>query len=176
MSLHALLASPEAAPRIHGVVVGIVTNTDDPDDLGRVRVRFPWLSDNDESNWARIAAPFAGDGRGVYFLPDVEDEVLVVFEHGDPRFPYVIGALWNGKDKPPAQGAGKNQVRVIKTRSGHIVRFTDSDDTQTIEIVDSGGGSIVFDGKQNSIKVSAQQITIEASGALKLKGATIDLN
>jgi len=176
MSLRELLGGDETQVRIHGVVVGIVTNTDDPKDLGRVRVRFPWLSDKDESDWARIAAPLAGKDRGAYFLPEVDDEVLVVFEHGDPRFPYVIGALWNGKDKPPAEKAGKNQVRVIKTKSGHVVRFTDSNDAQTIEIIDSGGGSIVFDGKKKSIRISGQEITIEASGALKLKGATIDLN
>ena len=87
--------------KIYGVVIGIVTNNQDPDKLGRVKVQFPWLSNEDESFWARIASPMAGDKRGIYFLPEVDDEVLVVFEHGDMRFPYVIGALWNGQDSPP---------------------------------------------------------------------------
>src|SRR5687768_7153196 len=86
--------------RMYGVVIGIITNNKDPDKLGRVKVKFPWLSDTDESFWARTATPMAGNQRGMYFLPEVDDEVLVAFEHGDLRFPYIIGALWNGKDKP----------------------------------------------------------------------------
>src|SRR6185295_11928909 len=114
--------------RINGVVVGVVTNNQDPDGMGRVKVKFPWLSDQDESHWARVAAPMAGKERGFYFLPEVEDEVLVAFEHGDARFPYVLGALWNGKEGPPAKNDdGKNNIRVIKSRSGHIIRLTDED-------------------------------------------------
>src|SRR5664280_3415392 len=109
--------------RITGVVVGVVTNNQDPDGFGRVKVKFPWLSDVDESDWARVAAPMAGNKRGFYFLPEVDDEVLVAFEHGDVRFPYVLGALWNGKDAPPAtNGDGKNNVRVIQSRSGHVIK------------------------------------------------------
>ena len=77
--------------RLYGVVVGLVTNNQDPDKLGRVKVRFPWLGDSDESAWARLATPMAGKDRGLYFLPEVDDEVLVVFEHGDLRFPYILG-------------------------------------------------------------------------------------
>src|ERR1700750_2275998 len=84
--------------RIYGVVVAVVTNNQDPDGFGRVKVKFPWLSDVDESSWARIAAPMAGKARGIYFLPEVDDEVLVIFEHGDVRSPYVLGALWNCQD------------------------------------------------------------------------------
>ena len=92
----------EASGRIYGVVVGIVTaNQGDPDGLGRVKVRFPWLASDAESAWARIATLMAGNKRGSFFLPEVEDEVLVAFEHGDLRYPYILGALWNGKDKPP---------------------------------------------------------------------------
>ena len=89
------------ADRIYGMVIGIVTNNQDPDKLGRVKVRFPWLSDEDESQWARMLTPMAGDNRGMYFIPEVDDEVLVAFEQGDMRFPYILGALWNGEDKPP---------------------------------------------------------------------------
>src|ERR1700729_2511883 len=104
--------------RITGVVTGTVTNNSDPDNLGRVKVKFSWMSDTDESSWARIAAPMAGPGRGTYFLPEIDDEVLVVFDQGDPRFPYVIGSLWNGKDQAPANNSdGKNNLRVIKSRS-----------------------------------------------------------
>ena len=152
--------------RIAGVAVGIVTNNQDPDKLGRVKVRFPWLSDDDESQWARIAAPMAGNDRGVYFLPEVDDEVLVAFEHGDIRFPYVVGALWNGKDAPPAANDdGKNNVRVIKSRSGHIVKLNDEDGKETIEIVDkSAKNSIVVDTAKNTITITSDKdITLKAS-------------
>jgi uncharacterized protein involved in type VI secretion and phage assembly len=166
--------------RIHGVVVGIVTNNQDPDGLGRVKVKFPWLSDVDESTWARIAAPMAGDQRGVYFLPEVEDEVLVAFEHGDVRFPYVLGALWNGKDAPPASNDdGKNNVRIIKSRSGHVIKLNDEDGKETIEIVDkSEKNSILIDTAKNSIAVTSDKdITLSASnGTIKLDAQKIEIN
>ena len=166
--------------RIQGVVVGIVTNNQDPDGLGRVKVKFPWLSDVDESTWARIAAPMAGDQRGVYFLPEVEDEVLVAFEHGDVRFPYVLGALWNGKDAPPASNDdGKNNVRIIKSRSGHVIKLNDEDGKETIEIVDkSEKNSILIDTANNSIAVTSDKdITLSASnGTIKLNAQKIEIN
>src|SRR5437868_30783 len=137
-SLLDLLQPSENAPgQVNGVVVGIVTNNQDPDGLGRVKVRFPWLSDTDESTWARVAAPMAGKDRGAYFLPEVDDEVLVAFEHGDPRFPYVLGALWNGNAQPFLTNEdGKNDLRVIRSRSGHTIVLNDKDGEETIEIVD----------------------------------------
>src|SRR5262245_31955279 len=121
-----LAPGPDREGRIHGVVSGIVTNNQDPDKRGRVKLKFPWLSDTDESWWARIVSPMAGKERGVYFLPEVNDEVLVAFEHGDPRFPLVIGALWNTEDKPPfTNDDGKNNVRAIKSRSGHTITLGD---------------------------------------------------
>ena len=165
--------------RIYGVVVGLVTNNQDPDGLGRVKVKFPWLSDEDESHWARVAAPMAGNDRGAYFLPEVEDEVLVAFEHGDPRFPYVVGALWNGKDVPPAKNDdGKNNVRVIKSRSGHVIRLTDEDGKEKIEIVDkSEKNSLVVDTAANTITITSDKdIVLSASkGAIKLDAKTIEI-
>jgi uncharacterized protein involved in type VI secretion and phage assembly len=152
-------AIAEGRSLITGVVIGIVTNNNDPDSLGRVKVRFPWLSDTDESFWARVAAPMAGNGRGVYFLPEVDDEVLVMFDHGDVRFPYVIGSLWNGKDKAPADNSdGKNNVRVIQSRSGHRITLNDEDGNETLEIVDgSGKNSIVIDTANNRITISSDK-------------------
>jgi uncharacterized protein involved in type VI secretion and phage assembly len=147
-----------ALSRIYGVVVGVVTNNKDDSGMGRVKVKFPWLSDQDESYWARIAAPMAGKERGFYFLPEVEDEVLVVFEQGDVRFPYVIGALWNGKEKPPAKNEdGKNNIRVIKSRSGHVIRLNDEDGKEKIEIIDSKNNSIIFDTANNSITIKTDK-------------------
>jgi uncharacterized protein involved in type VI secretion and phage assembly len=161
------------AARISGVAVGVVTNNQDPDKLGRVKVRFPWLSDADESQWARVAAPMAGKDRGIYFLPEVDDEVLVAFEQGDIRFPCVIGALWNGKDAPPAKNDdGKNNIRVIKSRSGHVVRLNDEDGKETIEVVDkSAKNSIVIDTAKNTIT-----ITSDKDIALKAANGTITLD
>lgn len=183
MSLSELLDNLEkddrAAQRIYGVTVGVVTNNQDPDGLGRVKVRFPWLSGEDESHWARVAAPMAGKERGIYFLPEVEDEVLVAFEHGDPRFPYVLGALWNGKDAPPAKNDdGKNNLRVIKSRSGHIIRLSDEDGKEKIEIIDkSEKNSVVIDTASNTITVTTDKdITLSASkGTIKLDAQKIEI-
>lgn len=168
-----------ANSRIHGVVVGVVTNNQDPEGMGRVKVKFPWLSGQDESHWARVAAPMAGKERGFYFLPEVEDEVLVAFEHGDARFPYVIGALWNGKDAPPAKNDdGKNNIRVIKSRSGHIIRLTDEDGKEKIEIIDkSEKNSIVLDTAKNTMTITSEKdIVFSASkGTIKLDGQKIEI-
>ena len=177
--LAGLLTHPDQRGRFFGVTVGVVTNNQDPDDLGRVKVRFPWLSDEHESQWARVVTPMAGDGRGLYFLPEVEDEVLVAFEHGMVEFPYVLGALWNGQDAPPeSNDDGGNNVRVIKSRSGHVIRLDDTDGEETIEIVDgSGNNSIVISTADNTITVAADaDITIQSSsGKLILSGKGVEI-
>ena len=177
--LAAILSPADGNSRFLGVAVGIVTNNQDPDNLGRVKVKFPWLSDEDESHWARILTPMAGNDRGLYFLPEVDDEVLVAFEHGRAEFPYVLGALWNGKDKvPETNDDGKNNMRTIKSRSGHIIRLDDTDGSEKIEILDkSGKNSVVIDSAENSITVAADaDITIESgSGKLILSGNGIEI-
>src|SRR5262245_99993 len=164
--------------RFYGVVVGLVTNNNDPDKLGRVKVKFPWLSDRDESHWARIAAPMGGKERGVYFLPEVDDEVLLAFEHGNVTRPYVIGALWSKEDKPPANnGDGKNNLRLIKSRSGHTIKLNDEDGKETIEIIDkSEKNSIVINTKDNSITIKSEKdITLAAKGTIKLDAEKIEI-
>ena len=112
---------------MYGVVVGIVkSNTLDA--MGRVEVRFPGSSDAEIGHPARLATLMAGNGHGTFFLPQVNDEVLVAFECGDITRPYVLGALWNGKDKPPDTNANsQNNLRFIKSRSGHLVRLDDTE-------------------------------------------------
>lgn len=167
------------ASRIYGVVVGVVTNNEDPEGLGRVKVKFPWLSDEDESDWARIAAPMAGNERGIYFLPEVDEEVLVAFQHGDVRFPYIIGFLWNGQEPPPTTNEdGKNNIRVIKSRSGHVIRLNDEEGKETIEIIDkTEKNSIVFDTASNTIAISSDgDITLSAvQGNIKLEAQNIEI-
>ena len=183
MSLFSLLIEHQerdsSAGRINGVVVGVVTNNQDPEGLGRVKVRFPWLSGEDESQWARVAVLMAGKDRGTYFLPEVEDEVLVAFELGDPRFPYVLGALWNGADTPPEKNDdGKNNIRVIKSRSGHVIRLNDEDGKEKIEIIDkTEKNSIVFDTAKNTITITTDKdITLSAAkGTIKLDAQKIEI-
>ena len=150
----------------------IVTNNNDPEGLSRVKVKFPTLSDGDESFWARVAMPMAGNDRGSYFPLAVDDEVLVIFGH--LREPFIVGALWNGQDKPPA--ASRDQI-VIKSRSGHIIRLHDKAGEETIEIVDANGtNSIVIDTANDSITISADKdITLSApNGKITLTAKTID--
>jgi len=186
--LDALANDSRSENKTYGVAAGLVTNNQDPEGLGRVRLKFPWLSDENESDWVRIATFMAGNQRGGYFLPEVGDEALVAFEHGDINRPYVIGFLWNGVDKPPeANSDGKNSIRTITSRSGHEIIFNDDADqkqekleihtkaghtivlddsagAEKIEIKDkTGSNSILFDSVQNSISVeSAMQLKIKS--------------
>lgn len=162
---------------VRGVFVGVVTDNKDPDKLGRVKVRFPWLDDKAESTWARIATPMAGKGRGFFFPPEVGDEVLVAFEHGDMRFSYVLGAIWNGKDTPPdgaedaIDGSGKVVRRIVRSRAGHTITFNDDSGGGGITIEDKKGNKVVLDAAKNSLQVIAKgDLTIQAGGKVIIKG------
>lgn len=124
--------------RKFGVYIGLVTNNVDPEGLGRIKVRLPSFHDVDESNWARIVTPMAGKGMGIYFLPEVNDEVLIAFEAGDMRRPLVLGSLWNGRAKPPEKNDGGNHRRVLKSRSGLKLIFDDTPGSEKIKIDASG--------------------------------------
>lgn len=143
--------------RLYGVVIGIVTNNEDPANLGRVKVKFPWLSDDNESDWARVAVLMAGESRGTWFPPQIDDEVLVAFQHGDIRFPIVLGALWNGKDIPPTS------------------------DTDVIQVVDKHGNmielnenKIIIHADSRDIEIKGKNLTIQASENITIKGKKID--
>jgi uncharacterized protein involved in type VI secretion and phage assembly len=174
-----LFAPADDDGRFYGLAVGIVTNNRDPEGLGRVKVRFPWLSDQDESYWARIVTPMAGKNRGLYFLPEVDDEVLVGFERGAMEFPFVLGALWNGRDTPPENNRdGKNNRRTITSRAGHTIRLDDSAGAEKVEIVDrSGRNSIVIDTARNTLTISADSDVVirAANGRLRLSGKGVEI-
>jgi uncharacterized protein involved in type VI secretion and phage assembly len=178
--LHSLLAHADNEGRYYGVVVGVVTNNQDPDGMHRVKVRFPWLNQDDESNWARVATMMAGNGRGAYFLPEVDDEVLVAFEHGSVEHPFVIGSLWNGKDVAHESNTnGKNDNRGFKSRSGHIVRLSDAAGDEKIEIIDkTGNNKITISASGNTIAIEAQgDISIRSTtGKLTLQGVGIEID
>jgi uncharacterized protein involved in type VI secretion and phage assembly len=174
------------ASRVEGIAVAIVTNNQDPENHGRVRMKFPWLGNDHESDWARIAVPMAGNNRGMYFLPEVNDEVLVAFQHGSIDAPIVVGSLWNGHDTAPANNSnGKNDVRMIRSRSGHEVRLNDADGAETIEIIDkTGGNKIVIASSDNSISITctgkltidAREVAIKSQSSIEINaGTTLDL-
>ncbi|HPH97426.1 MAG TPA: VgrG-related protein [Anaerolineaceae bacterium] len=173
--------APEGYQKLFGVVVGLVTNVDDPEKLGRVQVKFPWMPPANgaefSSNWARIVTPMGGSLRGFYYLPEVNDEVLVAFDHGDIEFPYIVGALWNKKDKPPVGTADiigsdkKINQRIICSRSGHLIILDDTADKEQIIVMDkSKKNSIVIDTKNNTITVKSESvILIESNDTLSIK-------
>ena len=189
----------EKQKRNCGVAVGIVTNNKDPDNLGRVKLKFPWRDSSDESSWARLAVPIAGNDRGTCFLPEVGDEVLVSFDFGDMNRPYVLGALWSRKDRPPEKNTdGEGNTRMIKSKSGHKIIFIDEEGNEKIEvhtksghqiILDDSAGkekieirdktgynSIIIDSAQNRISMSSQmKISIQAQVIEIKAGATLNL-
>lgn len=183
--LNASSTPVEQQNKVYGVMVGIVRDIKDPLNLGRVKVDFPWMGeaaeavsisseeDRAHSYWARIATLMAGSGRGVYFIPEVGDEVLVAFEHGDLDRPFVIGALWNADDHPPESmdGEGKNHLRTIHSRSGHRIAFDDNADEQKakVTIQSQGGHQILLDddGGQGKIELKTNgghTITLDDAG------------
>lgn len=167
---------------LDGVFIGVVTNNKDPLNQGRVKVLFPWLDSETESNWCRMAAFYAGNGRGAYFIPEVGDEVLLVFEFGDMNQPFVIGSLWNGKDELPEPGHpdGKDNHKVFESRSGHKVTFDDTAGNELISIVDSSKNNrFVIDVKGDSISIVANtgDIFIKApAGSVNFQSETQSVN
>ena len=165
-----------------GPVIGVVTNVKDEDNEGKVKVKFPWLSEDDESAWARLASPMAGPDRGLQLVPEVDDEVLVVFERGDPNRPIVIGSMWNGVDAPPlggdaVSGDGAVQKRMLKTRIGHTILLDDSDSSKSIVITDSAGNEMTWDAANSKIEiVSKGDLKVSATGTLKLEGQAVELS
>jgi uncharacterized protein involved in type VI secretion and phage assembly len=161
-----------------GVVIGVVDDLDDPEGLGRVRVTFPHLAD-EPSNWARLALPMAGPGRGTFFRPERGDEVLVACEHGDLRQPYVVGGLWSKTDQPPDQtgAAAGNNIRVIVSRSGHRITLDDTQGSERIEITDhTGKQTVVLNDSSIMVQADSGQVTIKASGDVKVSaGGNLDL-
>jgi phage protein D len=179
-------------PPIHGVVVAQVTDNKDPDEVGRVKMKFPWLSDDYESDWARLAQLGAGPTSGAVFIPEVGDEVLVAFEFGDVRRPYVVGGLYNGKDKPRLGGGlfdnGKVRRRGFVSRRGHRIVLLDDEGKSGIALITGDGklkvalkesdstihiscqGRVIIESQQSMSLTSQQDITIEAQTNLTLKG------
>lgn len=176
-----------------GVYTGIVSNNQDPDEMGRIKIKYPWRSEDDESNWIRTSTVMSGDDQGVWFLPEVGDEVLIVFGGGDINRPYVIGSLWNKNANPPESNSdGSNNIRKIKSRSGHEIIFDDNnkEKKEKLEIHTNSGHKIVLDDSQGEEKIEIKDkteknrilfdsvknsINIESSMELKLKADKVEI-
>jgi uncharacterized protein involved in type VI secretion and phage assembly len=174
-----------------GVYPALVTAIVDPDGQGRVKVSLPWSPDLDGGRyeaWARLATLMAGSGRGSWFVPDVGDEVLVGFEAGDPRRPYVLGGLWNGADPPPESmdAAAANNKKVLRSRNGVKLTFDDADGReqlivetpggQRITLADGPGTMTMEDANGNSVKLEPAGITITSAAKVTVQAATAEIS
>ncbi len=158
---------------ISGLAVGTVTTNADEANLGRVRVRLPWHAENKETYWAKTAVPMAGEDRGMFMVPEPGDEVLLGFENGDPSHPYVIGSLWSESRRPPVSELGLEE-RVIKTRSGHVLRFSDAADQPEIELSLADGKSVVLNEENIELSVGESRISI-TEGSITIAATEIKL-
>lgn len=178
-----LMAPPGQRPWGEGLVVGVVTNNKDPDGLARVRVRYPVLGQTVESWWARVAAPGAGAGRGALMMPVAGDEVVVGFEHGDPRRPYVLGSLFNGKAKPQALAHPDGSLHVHSDKEllleaqGAMTVTGDKDLNVTVKGKKSEDvtGEVALKSKAKIGVNAGGPLQIEAKGPTAIKGATVNL-
>jgi phage protein D/phage baseplate assembly protein gpV len=176
-SLLAALRDRPSGRSASGVVTAIVTNANDPQKLGRVKLAFKWLDDQHETDWVRVVIMGGGSSRGLMILPEVDDEVLVAFEHGDLNQPYVIGGLWNSKDKPPSEAVngGKVQTRTLTTRSGHAITLRDDDSAGQIELKTKKHTAILDDSGSGKVQIKTGKHTVTlddtGSGTITVKSA-----
>src|SRR5688500_8145312 len=174
--------------RWYGAFPALVSDIKDPDGLGRVKITLPWAADTGSERyetWARVATFMGGNNRGSWFIPDVNDEVLVVFEGGDPRRPFVIGGLWNGSDSPPESmdGAGNNYRKVLRSRNGVKLTMDDKDGQENFIVETPGGQKVtlkdgpgaveIVDSNGNSIKLETSGITITAAAKVTVNASQV---
>jgi len=174
---------------LRGCHLAEVTSVQDPDSLARVKVKLLTLDGDDGAEiWARVAVPFAGGDRGAFFLPDVGDEVLVAFVAADPRFPIVIGGLWNGAAQPPEQlggdrvdrwtitGKAGTRIAIVEEQSGSAkIEFTTPNGVSG-ELTDESGGKVEFkDTAGNTITIDTQGITLQAASKVKVTAGQVEV-
>jgi uncharacterized protein involved in type VI secretion and phage assembly len=162
-------------PRRHfGVYPAIVTDLVDPDNLGRIQVKFPWLGQagKDVRAWATLLTPYADDDQGLEALPEVDTQVVVAFEAGDLRRPYIVGSSWNGVEAMPEAPAAPNNKRLIKTRSGSLLEFDDTQGAAKITVSTGGGHKLVLDDGALEVKLTHSNgctITLNAAGQIQIQ-------
>jgi uncharacterized protein involved in type VI secretion and phage assembly len=176
--------------RLYGAYPALVTDNRDPDGQGKVKVKLPWSPDSNGGSyqvWARLALLMAGNNRGTWIIPDPNDEVLVVFEGGDPRRPYVVGMLWNGKDSPPESmdSAGNNYRKTIRSRNGVKITLDDTDGSESLTLVTPGGQTVTLkdspasielqDSNGNDLKLDASGITLTTNATLTVTASDVEM-
>ena len=175
--------------RFYGVYPATVVRIDDPDNQGRVQVRLPWSvegGDDEYLAWARLATLMAGDkNQGSWFVPDRKTEVLVIFEGGDPRRPYVIGALWNGAHAPPEtmDADQKNPIKKIRSRNGIEITLDDTDGTEKLTLKTPGENTVTLengpakieltDGNGNRVTLESSGVTVSSAGMITLQASGV---
>ncbi|MDD3270381.1 MAG: phage baseplate assembly protein V [Syntrophomonadaceae bacterium] len=179
--------------KISGVCTGIVTNIEDPEHFGRIKVKFPVRVGGDteyESHWAPLVTWLAGPEMGAFFLPHVDDEVLLAFNDGNLEEPFVIGSLWNGKDKPPVSSdsdriaSKKTKISKLKTHGGTEIIFDDEASKGKLEMHTSKGNKILLDDENQKIEIKdskgqnmltintqSKEITVQSNGTINLKAS-----
>jgi uncharacterized protein involved in type VI secretion and phage assembly len=191
------LPLPPAAPdfgSLHGTYLGRVVSVADPERLSRVQVRLmstpAATGDADASLWARVATPFAGNGRGAFFLPDVGDEVALVFVNGDPRQPLVVGGLWNGADKAPEKlggagnrvdrytlvGARGSRIAIVEETDGQATISLSTRGGQSLTITQTSGGKVAIEAAGNKVTLDTKGVTVESALKVKVSASTVEVS
>ena len=175
---------------LHGPQIALVVSVDDPEGRNRVQVRIVSCDEADRQEaavWARVACPFAGRERGAFLIPDVGDEVLVLFQGGDPAHPIVVGGLWNGDSEPPASiGSDGNRLKVIRSRNGVTVTLDDQPGQerfiaetpggQRVTLSDGPGSVRVEDANGNSVELATGGVTVTAASRVVVKAAQVTVS
>jgi uncharacterized protein involved in type VI secretion and phage assembly len=165
-----------------GLYPAIVTDIVDKESLGRIQVKFPWLGEagDDVRAWATLLAPYADDDQGFEFLPAVDSQVVVAFEAGDLRRPYIVGACWNGKEGLPAKPQQPNDKRLIKSRSGSLLEFDDTSGAAKVTLSMRSGHTLVLDDAAQEVKLAHANgcmIKLNAAGQVSITAnTTIEIN
>lgn len=164
-----------------GIVVGEVTNVDDPEQLGRVKVAYSTRTVDDESDWAPVVAPMSGEDRGTYFPFEVGDSVLIALAGGDIHRPYVLGGLWNRRAKPPVEDENQQKdLRIVRSRSGHELRLNDADSAENVEIRTGTGHSILLDDPNGTIDIEDRdgrsRVRLDSDGTIAVEGKELRLS
>lgn len=171
--------------------LAVVVSLEDPEQLNRVQLRLVSCDDSDTQDaalWARVVCPFAGQDRGAFLIPDVDDEVLVLFQNGDPSCPLVVGGLWNGKSTAPAaiESGGRNRIKRIRSRNGVTITLDDEQGQETFKVETPGGQSLTLadgpgvitiqDSNGNTVKMEGSGITITAAAQVKVEAAMVKVS
>lgn len=155
----------------------VITDNNDPENLGRVKVHFDWMEDGQSTPWIFTVNPHSGDNRGFYFIPETGDEVIVGFEQNHPQKPYVMGTMYGG-NRAPGQGWGtsRNDIKKIRTRQGNTIEFDDSSGSEKLLIYNVNGDTAASSNNQISLTLNPDKITIQSDGDIEIKGVNLNFH